>query len=45
VRLENHSRHEFYGKVDDYWILSVQNKIRIYCRIEMRMVVVKSHSI
>jgi hypothetical protein len=33
-----------YGEVDDLWILRAQNKIRIYFRIEMCMVVVKSHS-
>jgi hypothetical protein len=33
-----------YDKVDDPWILRAQNKIRIYFRIEMCKVVVKSHS-
>jgi hypothetical protein len=33
-----------YGEVDNSWILKVQNKIRIYFRIEKCMVVVKSHS-
>jgi hypothetical protein len=32
-----------YGEVYDPWILKAQNKIRIYFRIEMCMVVVKSH--
>jgi hypothetical protein len=31
-----------YDKVDDSWLLRVKNKIRIYFRIEMCMVVVKS---
>jgi hypothetical protein len=33
-----------YDKVYDLWILKVQNKIRIYFRIEMCIVVVKSRS-
>jgi hypothetical protein len=33
-----------HGKVYDPWILKAQNKIRIYFRIEMCMIVVKSHS-
>jgi hypothetical protein len=33
-----------YGKVCDLWILRVQNKVKIYFRIEMCMLVVMSHS-
>jgi hypothetical protein len=33
-----------YGKVYDSWILSAQNMTRIYFRIEICMVVVKSYS-
>jgi hypothetical protein len=34
----------FYAKVYDLWILKSQNKIIIYFRIEMCMVVIKSRS-
>jgi hypothetical protein len=33
-----------YGKVYDLWILRVQNKVKIYFKIEMCMLIVMSYS-